>query len=74
MPGRVWRGVGWQGKAMGVDTRCTHEWSVEIRSKASWARGFLLPFIFSLSPCLIRFDIDRPSGLRDVVILAESSL
>jgi hypothetical protein len=72
--GQAWRGVGWQGEAMGVDTRCTHEWSAEIQSKASWVRGFFLSFIFSSSPCLICFDTDRPSGLRDVVTLGESFL
>jgi hypothetical protein len=33
-----------------------------------------LPFIFSTSPCLIRFDRDRHSRLRDAVTLVRSSL
>jgi hypothetical protein len=33
-----------------------------------------LPFIFDMSPCLIRFDTDSPSQLRDAVTLGRSSL
>jgi hypothetical protein len=36
------------------------------RALASQVRSFLLPFIFSMSPCLIHFDRDRPSRLCDL--------
>jgi hypothetical protein len=48
--------------------------SVKIRPKASQARNLLLPFIFAMTPCIIHFDRDRPSRLRDAVTLGESSL
>jgi hypothetical protein len=38
------------------------EWSTKIRSKVSHVRGFFLPFIFTMSLCLIDFDIYRPRG------------
>jgi hypothetical protein len=40
----------------------------------AWAHDLLLLFIFAMSPCIIRFDIDRPSRLRDAVTLGGSSL
>jgi hypothetical protein len=54
-------GVARRGDAMGAGARRAHELSTKIRPKASQARGLLLPFIFATSPCLIRFDRDRPS-------------
>jgi hypothetical protein len=38
------------------------------------AHGLLLPFIFTTSPCLIRFDRDRSSQLWDAVIICGFSL
>jgi hypothetical protein len=69
-----WHGEARQGKVMGVGAQHTREWSTEIRSKASQARDLLLSFIFATSPCLIRFDRDRPSQLWNVVTLDGSSL
>jgi hypothetical protein len=57
-------GAGW-----GTGARRVHEWSVEIQLKASQVCGFLLSLIFVTSPCLIRFNRDRSSRLRDVVTL-----
>jgi hypothetical protein len=57
-PGRAGR-----GEAMGADTRRAREWSIEIWPNASQVRGFLLSFIFAMSPCLICFNRDRPSRL-----------
>jgi hypothetical protein len=68
-PGRAGR-----GEAMGADTRRAREWSIEIWPNASQVRGFLLSFIFAMSPCLICFNRDRPSRLRDIVTLGRSSL
>jgi hypothetical protein len=59
---------------MGAGTRRVCQWSVEIRPKASQVHGFLLTFIFPTSPYLIGLNSDRPSRLRDVVTLGESSL
>jgi hypothetical protein len=42
------------GEAMGVGARRVREWSTKIWPKAFQVRGFLLLFIFSVSPCLIR--------------------
>jgi hypothetical protein len=64
----------WCGVAMGTGARHVCEWSTEIRPKALQVRGFVLPFIFAMSLCLIRFDRDRPSQLRDAVTLNGSSL
>jgi hypothetical protein len=61
-------------EAMGVGAWHAREWSVEIQPKVLQGRDFLLPFLFALSPCLIRFDRDRPSRLQDVVTLDGSSI
>jgi hypothetical protein len=42
--------------------------------KASQIHGFLYPFIFATSLCLIHFDRDRPSRLRNAVTLGRSPL
>jgi hypothetical protein len=39
----------------GARARHAREWSSEIQLKASQVHGFLFPFIFAMSPCLIRF-------------------
>jgi hypothetical protein len=59
---------------MGAGARHAREYSAEIRLKASQTRGLLLPFIFAMSPYLIRFDRDRASQLRDAVTLGMSFL
>jgi hypothetical protein len=59
---------------MGAGARRAREYSAEIRLKASQTRGLLLPFIFAMSPYLIRFDRDRASQLRDAVTLGMSFL
>jgi hypothetical protein len=46
----------------------------EIWPKASQARDLILPFIFTTSSCLIRFDRDISSQLWDAVTLGGSSL
>jgi hypothetical protein len=68
-----WGGA-WRGEAMGMDARRVHEYFTKIWPKASQVYSFLLPFIFATSPCLIRFDRDRPSRLRDFATLGGSSL
>jgi hypothetical protein len=57
---------------MGAGTRRVREWSTKIWSKASQIRGFLLPFIFATSTCLIHFDRERPNRLRHAIILGGS--
>jgi hypothetical protein len=59
---------------MGAGTRRVREWSTKIWSKASQIRGFLLPFIFATSTCLIHFDRERPNRLRHAIILGGSFL
>jgi hypothetical protein len=51
-----------------------HEWFVKIPLKGSHACDFLLLFIIATSPCLIRFNRDKTSWLRDAVILGGSFL
>jgi hypothetical protein len=68
-PGQVGHGV-----TMGVGARRAHEWSAEIRPKASHVHDFLLSFIIAMSPCLISLDRDRPSRLRGTVALGGCSL
>jgi hypothetical protein len=67
-------GVAWHGEEMGTGARRVREKSAEIRPKASQVHDLLLPFIFAMSPCLIRFDRDRPNQLRDAVTLGGSFL
>jgi hypothetical protein len=43
-----------QGEAKVVGVRHVREWSTEIHPKVLQIRDFLLPFIFAMSPCLIR--------------------
>jgi hypothetical protein len=62
------------GEARGVGAWRVHEWSVEIWLKASHVCDFLLSFIIATSQCLIHFNRDKPSRLRDAVILDGSSL
>jgi hypothetical protein len=73
-PGGAGQGGAWRGEAMGMDARCVHEYFTKIWPKASQVYSFLLPLIFATSPCLIRFDRDRPSRLRDFATLGGSSL
>jgi hypothetical protein len=47
-----------RGVAMGEGARRACEWSVKIRHKASQFHGFVLPFIFATSPCLIQDLVD----------------
>jgi hypothetical protein len=61
-----------RGETMGAGARCGHEYYAKIRSKASQARDLLLSF--ATSPCLIHFDRDRYSQLRDAITLGGSSL
>jgi hypothetical protein len=70
----AWRGEARQGEAMCVGARRAREYSTKIRPKVSQAHSLILPFIFATSPCLIRFNRDRPSRLRDAVTLGGSSL
>jgi hypothetical protein len=56
-----------RGEPMGTGARRARESSAEIRPKASHVCSLLLLFIFATSPCLIRFDRDKPSQLRDTV-------
>jgi hypothetical protein len=72
--GQAGPGRGWRGEAMGIGARRAREWSAKIWPKASQVCGFLLSFIFAMSPCLIRFDRDKTTRLRDVVTLGGSSL
>jgi hypothetical protein len=62
-------GPGRSGAGRGV----ARQWA-KIRPKASQVHDLLLPFIFAMSLCLICFDRDRPSWLRDAVTLGRSFL
>jgi hypothetical protein len=73
-PRRAGPGGSWRGKVTAIGARCAHEWSVKIWPKASQVRDFLLSFIFAISLCLINFDKDRPSRLRDAITLGRCSL
>jgi hypothetical protein len=59
--GQAGHGVEWRDEAMGTGVRCVREWFAKIRPKVSQVHDFLLSFIFAISPCLIRFDRDRPN-------------
>jgi hypothetical protein len=74
--GRAWRGEARQGKARRwarVHNVCMNSLpksgSKPHRSTTSFCRLF-----FATSPCLIRFDRDRPNRLWDAVTLGRSSL
>jgi hypothetical protein len=67
-------GVAWRSEAMGTGARRACEWSTDIWPKVSQVRSLLLSFIFATSLCLICFNRDRPSRLRDVVTLGRYSL
>jgi hypothetical protein len=73
-----------EGEKKGKNTYARSEarrWVHDVRvnsslksDSASQTRDLLLPFIFAMGPCLIRFDRDRHSRLRDDVTLGGSSI
>jgi hypothetical protein len=59
---------------MGSGAQRACEYSAKIWPRASQVRSFLLPFIFTMSLCLIRFDRDRHNRLQDAITLGMYSL
>jgi hypothetical protein len=74
------RGVACRGMTRRGDGRGAYDVHMNSPSKSgpktrrSAASFCLLPFSFAMSPCLISFDRDRASRLRDAVTLGMSSL
>jgi hypothetical protein len=66
--GLAGRGGAWRGEV--------RQWvrAHDVRVNGPPSLDFLLRFIFVMNSCLIRFDRDIPSRLRDTVTLGLSSL